>query len=257
MLWDMHIHLDFFHDPRSVAREAEALGLGLFAATVTPEGYERAAETLADVPNVCTAVGLHPWWAADGRCGEADLERVTDLLRRARYAGEIGLDFSPKHVPSDSFALQTAFFERICKACAQTGTPDAPKILSLHSVKSAGTVLDILEKTGCLENCRCIFHWFTGSNEDLTRALRGGCMFSVNGMMLRTRRGREYVRQLPSDRLLLETDLPPGRDVVFSARQILDELENTLGTLKNIRGTDMRPAVIANSARVLGDWFRP
>ena len=59
-------------------------------------------------------------------------------------------------------------------------------------------------------------------------------------------------RQLPSDRLLLETDLPPGRDVKFSARQILDELENTLGTLKNIRGTDMRPAVTANSARVLG-----
>ena len=108
-----------------------------------------------------------------------------------------------------------------------------------------------------VENCRCIFHWFTGSNEDLTRALRGGCMFSVNGMMLRTRRGREYVRQLPSDRLLLETDLPPGRDVVFSARQILDELENTLGTLKNIRGTDMREIICANSARVLGDWFRP
>ena len=40
----------------------------------------------------------------------------------------------------------------------------------------ARMVLDILDKTGCLEYCCCIFHWFTGSNEDLTRALRAGCM---------------------------------------------------------------------------------
>ena len=76
-------------------------------------------------------------------------------------------------------------------------------------------------------------------------------MFSINGMMLRTRRGREYVRQLPADRLLLETDLPPGRDVPMSAREILENLETTLEELRLIRGSDMRAVISDNSARVL------
>ncbi len=251
MLWDMHIHLDFFHDAREVAREAEALGLGLFAAVVTPQGYEEFSEILSDAPNVRLAVGLHPWWIADGRCGEADVSLVTGLLRNTRYAGEIGLDASPKHVPLDSLDRQKTAFEKVCRACALTSTPDAQKILSIHSVKSAGLVLDILENTGCLANCSCIFHWFTGSNEDLTRAVRSGCMFSINGMMLRTRRGREYARQIPADRLLLETDLPPGRDVPMTAREILEDLEITLEELRLIRGADMRALICGNSARLL------
>ena len=251
MLWDMHIHLDFFRDARETAREAEALGLGLFAASVTPQEYEESSKILSGAPNVRTAVGLHPWWIADGRCGENDVSRVTELLRNTRYAGEIGLDASPKHVPPDSLDRQKSAFEKICRACALTSTPDAPKILSIHSVKSAGLVLDILAGAGCLANCRCIFHWFTGSNEDLTRAVRSGCMFSVNGMMLGTRRGREYARQIPADRLLLETDLPPGRDVPMTAREILDNLESTLEELRLIRGADMRAVICGNSARLL------
>ena len=251
MLWDMHIHLDFFRDARETAREAESLGLGLFAATVTPQGYEQTAELLAGAPNVRVAVGLHPWWAADGRCGRRDLDRCAELLRNARFAGEIGIDASPKHVPADSVEQQAGFFEKICRVSARTSSRSEPKILSIHSAKSSGLALDILENTGCLGSCRCIFHWFTGSNEDLTRAVRSGCMFSINGMMLRTRRGREYVRQLPADRLLLETDLPPGRDVPMSAREILENLETTLEELRLIRGSDMRAVICDNSARVL------
>ncbi len=251
MLWDMHVHLDFMRDAREIAREAEALGLGLFCTTVTPQGYEKAAEILADAPNVRVGVGLHPWWAADGRCGRKDAALAAELLREAHFAGEIGLDASPKHVPEGSLDLQASLFEKICRACARTGTAAGPKILSLHAVKAAGLTLDILGYTGCLENCRCIFHWFTGSNEELTRAVRAGCMFSINDMMLRTRRGREYVRQIPADRLLLETDLPPGRDVPFTAREILTELENTLEEVNLIRGAEMRSVICDNSDRII------
>ena len=236
-LFDMHVHLDFMRDMQAVAHEAEQLGLGLFATTVTPAGYERTRDALGDTPNVWVGVGLHPWWVADGRCGELDAMHTAELAQTARYVGEIGLDRSPKHVPEGSFEQQLKAFESIVTTCAQTSDAASPKVLSIHSVQAAGVALDTLECTGALGTCRCIFHWFSGSSDELHCAVKAGCWFSVNEMMLRTKRGREYARQLPASRLLLETDLPPGEDVPFAASQIRESLARTAGQLASIRGT--------------------
>ena len=250
-LWDTHVHLDFMRNPREVAREAEALGLGMLAVTVTPEGYERMEAELAMAPNVRIGAGLHPWWAADGRCGSADRDHAVELARTSRFVGEIGLDLSPKHVPEGSLQTQLATFEAISRAAAGSSDPMAPKVLSIHSVRAAGLTLDVLERTGALGSCSCVFHWFSGTSDELHRAVRAGCWFSVNEMMLRTRRGREYARQLPGDRLLLETDLPPGEGVPFAAATIVAQLERTLDQLASIRGRDVRGLVRENTERLL------
>ena len=161
------------------------------------------------------------------------------------------MDASPKHVPPGSLDIQLSAFRTICRVCAESPDPAAPKILSLHSVKAASLIMDILDEYDCLRTCRCIFHWFTGSSDELNHAIRSGCMFSVNEMMLNTRRGREYARQIPEDRLLLETDLPPGEHIPFSAGRIYETLERTLDILNGIRGKDMRAVVCGNSDRVL------
>lgn len=236
-----------------IITEAESAGLAMFAVTVTPQDYCRAFRHFSGAENVRTGVGLHPWWLADGRCGQQDAELAAELIGSARYVGEIGLDASPKHVPEGSLPLQIRAFETVCRACADPGRISGPRILSLHSVKAAGLMLDILERTGCLDRCRCIFHWFTGSSDELNRAVRSGCMFSVNEMMLRTRRGREYVRQIPPDRLLTETDLPPGRDIPFSAREITDSLEKTSAEISAIKNTGMDTVIRKNSAFLMAD----
>lgn len=250
-LWDMHVHLDFMHNADEILKAAEELGLGLFGVTVTPQGYEQALKRIPKFPNLRLCVGLHPWWAADGRCGMEDAELAVELVQETRYIGEIGLDASLKHVPEGSLKLQTAVFETICSACAEASSPDQPHILSLHSVQAADLTLDILERSRCLDNCRCIFHWFTGSGTALTRAVKSGCYFSINEMMLNTRRGREYVRQIPANRLLLETDLPPGEGVPFSAGEIRASLERTLENVSLIRGMDMLPVITKNTTNLL------
>lgn len=249
--WDMHVHLDFMREAAAVADEAAELGLGMFAVTVTPAGYERAARELAGAPNVRVGVGLHPWWVADGRCDAEAIAAVADLARGARFVGEIGLDLSPKHVPDGSADRQAAALEAIARACAETSEPAAPKILSVHSVRAARLTLDVLERTGALASCSCIFHWFSGTSDELHRAVRAGCWFSINEMMLRTRRGREYARQLPADHLLLETDLPPGEDVPFAATDIVSQLERTLEQLSAIRGGDVTALTRDNAQRLM------
>lgn len=254
-LWDMHVHLDFMQDARGVAAEAERLGLGMFAVTVTPEGYEQTARELVDAPNVRVGVGLHPWWVADGRCDTGDVARAAELARTSRFVGEVGLDLSPKHVPDGSLERQVAALEAVAGACAETSDGARPKVLSLHSVRAAGLTLDVLERTGALAACACIFHWFSGTSDELHRAVKAGCWFSVNEMMLRTRRGREYARQLPERRLLLETDLPPGENVPFATREIVASLRRTAEGIAASRGCaaeSIEALTCANVQRLLG-----
>ncbi len=209
-LYDMHCHLDFLDAPRAAADAAAKRGIVAFANTVTPRGYLSAREALNGSGNVRLGLGLHPWWVADGSLGEDDLALFDNLAASTPYIGEIGLDFAERR--TGTFDAQAAAFER-----AVAARPDERRVFSIHTVRAAGAVLDILERKGRLRSggsgeSPCIFHWFSGSGDELTRAVRLGCYFSFGTRSLATKRGRAYVRAVPRDRLLLETDWPddPG-----------------------------------------------
>ena len=211
VLADMHCHLDFSSDMAVLARLAQAHGVVAFSNTVTPEGYLAASEALAGFPNVRTGVGLHPWWVADGRCGAEQVELACRLIQETRFVGEVGLDFAPRR--EGTFETQLDAFERIVDACCAQGG----KVISIHAVRSATAVLDVLERHRATHNNACILHWFSGSSQELVRARELGCHFSVNPNMLATKRGRAYVRQISPERLLLETDLPEEGEIAAQA----------------------------------------
>ena len=211
VLADMHCHLDFSSDMAALARLAQAHGVAAFSNTVTPEGYLAASEALAGFPNVRVGVGLHPWWVADGRCGAEQVELACRLIQEKRFVGEVGLDFAPRR--EGTFETQLDAFERIVDACCAQGG----KVISIHAVRSATAVLDVLERHNATHNNACILHWYSGSSQELARTRKLGCHFSVNPNMLATKRGRAYVRQIPPERLLLETDLPEEGEVAAQA----------------------------------------
>jgi len=244
-LFDMHCHLDFLDDPRGFALAAAERGLGFFSATVEPVGYLAARAGLSDASNVYVGVGLHPWWVNDGRCGMADVDAVCELLAETRFVGEIGIDLGKRCAASRD--AQVAAFGCIAAACAQAGG----KVLTVHAVRAGDAVLDALERTGCLANNRVIFHWYSDTSEALWRAVRAGCYFSVNARMLATRRGREYARILPGERLLLETDLPPESDPAFSLDAWEADLKTALRELEAVRGETLETVVRENSERCL------
>lgn len=245
---DMHDHLGWFRDPVTVARAAAARGLGMLAVTVTPEEFLQLRPRLAGIESVRLAVGLHPWWVRDA----TDADTLCELVGRARFVGEIGLDASPRR--SSNWDAQLAAFERVCAACASTSVPPAPKVLSIHAVRAATAALDVLERTGASERCRCVLHWFAGSSDELWRAVRLGCRFSLGERSLATRRGREYARILPADRLLTETDLPEGEGARSSASDVVASLERAVSSIAAARKTsveEVRRIVSANGAELL------
>ena len=116
--------------------------------------------------------------------------------------GEVGLDFGDKHIATRD--TQVEIFTKICSLLAGT----KGKIVSVHAVKSATEVMDIPESSGAAKGNTIIMHWFSGTSEELKRALDSGYFFSVGPKMLATNKGYEYIRQIPEDRMFIETDLP-------------------------------------------------
>ena len=239
--------------PDAVADEATALGLGLFDCGVDPRDFASAHGRTRRPPTVIKGIGLHPWWLADGRCGPAEVNLLCEVAAQERHIGEVGLDFSARFAGSEPLQLQA--LDRLCDTLVQR--PLAGRVISIHAVRSAGTVLDVLESHGLLapspNSPTIIFHWFSGTSDELVRARDAGCYFSVNERMLATKRGREYARQIPLDRLLLETDSPAEPNTETSAQSLIRSLAWTserIASLKNCGAKHIESAVLANSRSV-------
>ena len=179
-LFDAHCHLDLMAHPDAVADEATALGLGLFDCGVDPRDFASAHGRTRRPPTVIKGIGLHPWWLADGRCGNAEIDLLCQIAVQERYIGEVGLDFSARFAGSEPLQIQT--FDRLCDALVQH--PLTGRVISIHAVRSAGTVLDVLESHGLLipnsDSPVIIFHWFSGTSDELVRARNAAIFPSTN-----------------------------------------------------------------------------
>lgn len=256
-LYDMHCHVGFTPDPLGVAETGIEAAIRALSCTVTPTEFQTLAPLLTPAPGIRVGLGVHPWWIADGRVDDAALELFCSLAPTTRFIGEIGLDFAGPRDTAESRTVQLEVFARILAACsgetdeysgAKHAGADArgkasPKLLSVHAVNAAREALDALEATGALDRHHVVFHWFSGTSDDLQRALRAGCFFSVGPRMLASRRGREYARQIPLDRLLLETDMPARAGEPLPPAVWRAELDNALAGIAQLKNLD-RAAVL-------------
>ena len=259
-LYDMHCHLGFVANAAEAAAIARRAQVAAFSCTVTPEEFaQRETANVAgegacrsqDASSIVWGLGLHPWYVAED--WGAQVAAFEALVPRAAAFGELGLDFSARH--QGTAEAQVAAFERLLHVIVdETKKRAIPPLLSLHAVHAADAVLELLRKTGALDTCRVVFHWFSGSGEELLAARDAGCYFSVGPHMLASRRGRAYGAQIPAERLLLETDEPP-EGAVMSGETWRAQLEDALRQLAALRRTDaaeLQQAIAKTSRELLG-----
>ena len=249
--FDAHVHANLIDSPLNVARSSNEAELGLFTCGVTPHDYLKLAPQLSQ-NNIRVGLGAHPWYISDGRVTEKDIELLLELMGETPYIGEIGLDFSSRYCVDGLQELQVKAFTKICTRTAELSHNGQPRVLSMHTVRSVDAVLDILEQTEAAQACIPIIHWFSGSSDELQRAIKLGCWFSVGEMSLKTKRGREYAKVYPKDKLLTETDLPSSDHTDISASDIVDSLKRALNGLSEARGYSVQSEVMANAAGVFG-----
>lgn len=251
MYFDAHVHANLMDSPLNVARSSHDARLGFFTCGVTPQDYLELAPQLTQ-NNIRVGLGAHPWHISDDRVTQKDIELLLELMEQTSYLGEIGLDFSSRYCVDGLQELQVRAFTQICVRAAELSRNGLPRVLSMHTVRSVDTVLDILEQTGAAQACIPIIHWFSGSSEELQRAIKLGCWFSVGEMSLKTKRGREYAKVYPKDKLLTETDLPSSDHTDINSADIVDSLKRALCGLSEARGYSVQSEVMANAAGVFG-----
>lgn len=248
---DMHMHAGFADDPVTFAHALADAGIASFVNTVTPGEYAHLSPILTDIPTMRLGLGLHPWWVDTPELGTLDdaLDTFQTQLSGTRFVGEVGLDFWPTRASTKD--VQMRAFTRIITLCAARGDV----LVSMHSVKAERELLDVLEDSGCLERCTCILHSYGGPSDQLARAIEDGCLFSVGTRMLSTKRGREYARIIPEERLLVESDLPAAADEPTSTCDVVRSLESVLDGLARIRDIDLeclRESIDARGRDLLG-----
>lgn len=237
MLVDTHFHLDLMPNMHALITEIANTRVGVIAVGTTPRAYGHEVSFVNGSRGVRVALGLHPQLVAERG---AELKLMLKLLPNSSLVGEIGLDFSAHFSSSKEEQLQC--FRKIVRTCNVCGG----KTLSIHSVRSAATVIEELEVSGAFKSCRCILHWFTGTPRQRSRAIEDGAYFSINPRMLGTKSGRETIRSVPVERMLLETDAPFVSQY-GSTTDLLDALERLVEGISAIRGTDMSHAIEENS----------
>jgi TatD DNase family protein len=194
---DFHCHLDLYGDPIKVADESQQRNVGVLSVTNTPSAWAGTSRLAVSRPVIRTALGLHPQLAHERK---HELRLFEKYLPQTRFVGEVGLDGSPEF--RATWEDQVDVFSTVLDLCCSTGD----KILSIHSRKSATTVIDMLGARS--EVGRPILHWFSGTKTELRCAVSIGCWFSVGPAMTRTAKGIALIAEMPRSRVLLESDGP-------------------------------------------------
>jgi TatD DNase family protein len=242
-LEDFHCHLDLYPDHALAVQEAETAGVYTLAVTTTPRAWPRNHELAQRTKHVRAALGLHPQLVTER---ESEIELWDRHLAETRYVGEVGLDAGPQFFKS--LDAQKRVFRHVLQRCAEAGD----KIITVHSIRSAKAVLDLIEAHLPAERGKIVLHWFTGTKSEAKRALDLGCYFSINAGMLGNERHAPMVQAIPLDRMLTETGGPFTRtgDKPSQPTDVLNVVD-TLSRLHGISADDMAGMVLKNLRMLL------
>jgi TatD DNase family protein len=197
-------HASFREDLDAVLARARDAGVATMVVTGTTLAESRAAAALADLhPGVLWATaGVHPHHARE--CDAATIPALRELAAHPRVValGECGLDFNRNYSPHPD--QEKWFLTQLELAC------ELNKPLFLHSRDAHPRFADIL-RAHRARLPRAVAHCFTGEAAELRAYLDLGLYVGITGWICDERRGthlKELVREIPRDRLLVETDSP-------------------------------------------------
>lgn len=207
MLVDSHCHLDFpdFAEEGldAVVARARAAGVGAMVTICTKVTEFPQVVAIAErYADVYCSVGIHPHEAAHEP--ETGADRLVALAAHPRVIGigETGLDYHYDRSPRDR---QREVFRVHIEAARRTGLP-----LIVHTRSADEDTAAMIADGAAAGDLKGLIHCF-GSTEYLAeKAMESGFMISFSGILTFKKADelRAVARQLPADRILVETDAP-------------------------------------------------
>ena len=251
MLVDSHCHLDFpdFADEReAVIARARAAGVGTMLTIGTRLDQFPGVRALAEAhDDIWCSVGAHPHEAADHAATTAAELAALGAHPRVVGIGETGLDFHYDHSPR---AVQEAVFRAHIAAARQSGLP-----LIVHAREADAAVARILREEGAPAG---VLHCFSSGRALAEAALDLGFYISISGIVTfrNAEELRAIVRDLPLDRLLVETDAPYLAPVPYRGKRnepaYVAATAAAVAALKSVAPAELAAITTANFFRLFG-----
>ena len=205
-LFDTHAHLDeeAFHPdrPETVQNAIDAGVETILSIGITAESSQRAVDLAATFENVYAVVGIQPNYVAQLKPNDWELIETLSTADKVVGIGETGLDRYWDYAPIE---LQQDYFRRHIQLSRKLDLP-----FVIHCREAEADVVELLQQEAGDAPLKGIMHSFCGSPETAIARLELGLHISFAGMLTFKKNDelRETARQIPLDRLLVETDSP-------------------------------------------------
>lgn len=252
MLVDSHCHLDFPEfapELDAVVQRSRDAGVGICVTIGTRLAeFARVREIAERFENVWCSVGVHPH--------EAERELLDDptvLIDAARHPkvvgiGETGLDYYYEHSPR---AQQIANFRIHIEAARASGLP-----VIVHTRDADDATIDLLRDEMRKSPFTGLIHCFTGTRRLAEAAIELGLFISVSGIATfkKSDELRAVLKDVPLDRLLVETDAPYLAPMPHRGKRnepaFVTHTAAALATLKGVSARELEEATTANFLRL-------
>ncbi len=255
-LTDSHAHIDvsgYDADRDAMLARAQAAGIGTLLAIGNGPEIEKlgAAVPYAEQHTwIYAAAGIHPHEARHATDAHyAELERLSRHPRVIAW-GEIGLDYHYDHSPRDVQA--TVFRHQVAQARAEK------KPIIIHCREAWPDCLKILEEDWRSAALGGIFHCFSGTLDEARHGIDMGFLVSFAGNVTfpKAQNLRDVARDLPLDRLLVETDCPFLAPQPHRGRRnepaYVAEVAQTLGNVRDLPATEVAEITSSNFRAFFG-----
>jgi TatD DNase family protein len=251
-LIDSHCHLDFpdFADELGdVVERARVAGVErLVTISTRVRQGARLVKITERFPNVYFTIGTHPHQAAEEP--ELDTAAMRSFAAHPKCVGigEAGLDYHYDYAPRD---LAAAVFRAQIAMARELELP-----LVIHARDADDDVAAILRDEMAAGSFQAVLHCFTSSRALAETGLELGLYVSFSGVLTFKNSGelRAIARDVPLDRVLVETDAPFLAPVPHRGRRnepaFVVETARALAEAKGVDGSTIAVATRANTLRL-------
>ena len=250
---DSHCHLDaldyenLHQNTDEVIEKAKARDVKhLLTIGVTLSRFEKQRDALAHRDDVSLACGVHPLDLEDE---PFNYDRLLQLAAHPKVVavGEIGLDY---YYSVDNKALQQEVFAQQVQAANVLNKP-----VIIHTRAAREDTIRILRENDA-QKCGGVLHCFTENLEMAKQGLDLGFYISFSGIITfkNAEEIRAVARQVPLDRLLVETDSPYLAPVPYRGKQnqpaYVHEVCEYVATLKGVSVEEFAQITTQNFERL-------
>lgn len=248
-LIDTHAHLDMYEDWDVIIKNAKENGIKkIIIPAVETEYFQKILDIANSYEDVYCMMGIFPTEAKNWHDGILDDIKEFAKNKKVVSIGEIGLDY---YWDKSFVDEQKDIFIKQVKLANELELP-----IEIHDREAHKDVFDILVEYN--KTSDVVFHCFSGSVEFARECLKQGWYIALGGVVTfkNAVKTKEVAKDVPLDRLMLETDSPYLTPVPFRGKEnqpaYVRYVADEIAKLKGIDVKEVIEATTKNAERVFG-----